>query len=154
MLLCRTKKDIVWPHFFPLLVPKFPQTKPQAEKERKLLENYLMKMRIDDGQLKFPPISELPDGFDLSFQRRCLRKTYRYEHDGDAFTLTVSKDQLNKVNADQTDAYSFNESEAKVLLIIHKQFNTYMHFPDSNSSSPSGAILHEYHFFFVRSQVA
>ncbi|XP_058964139.2 uncharacterized protein [Pocillopora verrucosa] len=93
--------------------PKFPQTKPQAEKERKLLENYLMKMRIDDGQLKFPPISELPDGFDLSFQRRCLRKTYRYEHDGDAFTLTVSKDQLNKVNADQTDAYSFNESEAK-----------------------------------------
>ena len=113
-----------------------------------------MEMRIEDGQLKFPPISELPDGFDLFFQRRSIRKTYRYEDDGDMFTLTVCKDQSKEVNADQTDAYSFNESEGKVLLIIHKQFSTYMHFPDSNPSSPLGAILHEYHFFFFRLQVA
>ena len=109
-----------------------------------------MEMRIEDGQLKFPPISKLPDGFDLFFQRRSLRKTYQYEDDGDMFTLTVCKDQSKEVNADQTDAYSFNESEAKVLLVIQKQFSTYMHFPDSNTSSPSGAILQEYHFFFVR----
>ena len=111
-------------------------------------------MRIEDGQLKFPPISELPDGFDLFFQRRSLRKTYQYEDDGDMFTLTVCKDQSKEVNADQTDAYSFNESEAKVLLITQKQCSTYMHFPDSNPSSPPGVILHEYQFFFVCSQVA
>ena len=155
MLLCRTKTDIPSPYFFPLLVPKLPQTTtPQAEEEHKILENYLMEMRIEDGQLKFPPISKLPDGFDLFFQRRSLRKRYEYEDDGDMFTLTVCKDQSKEVNANQTDAYSFNESEAKVLLIIHKQFSTYMHFPDSNPSSPSGAILREYHFFFVHSQVA
>ena len=62
------KTDIAWPYFFPLLVPKSPQTTtPQAEEEHKILENYLMEMRIEDGQLKFPPISELPDGFDLFF---------------------------------------------------------------------------------------
>ena len=149
------KTDIAWTYFFPLLVPKFPQTTtPQAEEEHKILENYLMEMRIEDGQLKFPPISELPDGFDLFFQRRSLRKRYEYEDDGDMFTLTVCKDQSKEVNANQTDAYSFNESEAKVLLVIQKQFSTYMHFPDSNPSSPLGVILHEYHFFFVRSQVA
>ena len=60
MLLCRTKTDIASPYFFPLLVPKFPQTTtPQAEEEHKILENYLMEMRIEDGQLKFPPISKL-----------------------------------------------------------------------------------------------
>ena len=80
-----------------------------------------MKMRIEDGQLKFPPISELPDGFDLFFQRRSLRKTYEYEDDGDVFALNVCKDQSKEMNADQTDAYSFNESEEKVLLIIQKQ---------------------------------
>ena len=122
MLLCRTKTDIAWPYFFPLLVPKFPQTTtPQAEEEHKILENYLMEMRIEDGQLKFPPISELPDGFDLFFQRRSLRKTYEYEDDGDVFALNVCKDQSKEMNADQTDAYSFNESEEKVLLIIQKQ---------------------------------
>ena len=109
-----------------------------------------MEMRIEDGQLKFPPISELPDGFDLFFQRRSLRTTYEYEDDGDMFTLTVCKDQSKELNANQTDAYSFNESEAKVLIVIQKKFSTYMHFPDSNPSSPFGVILHEYHFFFVR----
>ena len=93
-------------------------------------------------------------GLTCFFQRRSLRKRYEYEDDGDMFTLTVCKDQSKEVNADQTDAYSFNESEGKVLLIIHKQFSTYMHFPDSNPSSPLGAILHEYNFFFVRLQVA
>lgn len=81
-----------------------------------------MEMSIEDGQLKFPPISKLPDGFDLFYQRRSLRKTYQYENDGDMFTLTVCKDQSKEVNPDQTDAYSFNESEAKVLLIIQKRF--------------------------------
>lgn len=100
--------------------PKFPQTTtPQAEEEHKILENYLMEMRIEDGQLKFPPISELPDGFDLFFQRRSIRKTYRYEDDGDMFTLTVCKDQSKEVNANQTDAYSFNESEAKPDVHLH-----------------------------------
>ena len=93
-------------------------------------------------------------GLTFFFSGRSLRKRYEYEDDGDMFTLTVCKDQSKEVNADQTDAYSFNESEAKVLLVIQKQFSTYMHFPDSNPSSPLGVILHEYHFFFLRSQVA
>ena len=60
-------------------------------------------------------------GLTCFFKRRSLRKTYQYEDDGDVFTLTVCKDQSKEVNADQTDATSFNESEGKVLLIIQKQ---------------------------------
>ena len=60
-------------------------------------------------------------GLTCFFKRRSLRKTYQYEDDGDVFILTVCKDQSKEVNADQTDAYSFNESEGKVLLIIQKQ---------------------------------
>ena len=60
-------------------------------------------------------------GLTFFFSGRSLRKRYEYEDDGDMFTLTVCKDQSKEVNADQTDAYSFNESEEKVLLIIQKQ---------------------------------
>ncbi|PFX17723.1 hypothetical protein AWC38_SpisGene17925 [Stylophora pistillata] len=99
--------------------PKFPKTTPQADEERKIFEKYLMNMKIEDGQLNFPPNSELPDGFDLFFQRRSLRKTYQYEYDGDMFTLTVCKDQSKAVNPDQTDAYNFNESKAKPDVHLH-----------------------------------
>ncbi|PFX17738.1 uncharacterized protein LOC111340449 [Stylophora pistillata] len=100
--------------------PKSPKTTTlQAEEERNILEKYLMEMSIEDGQLTFPPISKLPDGFDLFYQRRSLRKTYQYKYDGDMFTLTVCKDQSKEVNPDQTDAYSFNESEAKPDVHLH-----------------------------------
>ena len=75
-----------------------------------------MNMKIDQGQLRLPPNSELPDGFDLFYQRRSLRRTYQYEMDGEQFALTVCKDQAKNVNTDQTDVCSFDETEAKVSL--------------------------------------
>ena len=75
-----------------------------------------MKTKIDQGQLKLPPNSELPDGFDLFYQRRSLRRTYQYEMDGEQFVLTVCKNQAKSVNTDQTDMCSFDETEAKVSL--------------------------------------
>lgn len=110
-----------------------------------------MKMKIEEGQLKFPPISELPDGFDLFFQRRSLRRTYQYEFEKEKFTLTVCKDQAKEVNPDQTDVCSFNETEAKVLL-NHTDYRvcTNMHY----SSSPSGSVLYLFiNSVFVRSQL-
>ena len=44
--------------------PNIPQT-PEAEEEDRILESYLMNMKIDQSKLKLPPTSELPDGFEL-----------------------------------------------------------------------------------------
>ena len=98
------------------LGPKVPKTTPQAEEEERILRHYLMQMKIEEGQLKFPPITELPDGFDLFFQRRSLRRTYQYKLDDEQFTLTVCKDQAKEVNTDQTDVCNFDETEAKVFI--------------------------------------
>ena len=104
---------------------------PQAEEEDKILENYLMGMKIKDGQLTLPPVSERPDGFDLFYQRRSRRKTYEYEmhfkddntENGGAgtgekeqFSLLVSKYQEKTVDAAETDACSFDEIATEVRL--------------------------------------
>ena len=75
-----------------------------------------MGMKIEEGQLMLPPVSVRPDGFDLFFRRRSLRKTYQYEIDGEQFSLTVCKDQAHKVDPDETDVRSFDETPATVLF--------------------------------------
>lgn len=98
------------------LGPNIPQT-PEAEEEDRILESYLINMKIDQGQLKLPPNSELPDGFELFYHRRSLRKTYQCQTpDGEQFALTICKDQAKDVNTDHTDVWSFDETEVKVSL--------------------------------------
>ena len=75
-----------------------------------------MGMKIEEGQLVLPPVSSRPDGFELFYQRRSLRRTYQYEIDGEQFSLTVCKDQANTVNTDETDVKSFDETPAMVLF--------------------------------------
>jgi len=87
---------------------------PEAEEEGKILESYLMGMKIEEGQLVLPPVSARPEGFDLFYQRRSLRKTYQYEKDGEQFSLTVCKDQANNVDLDETDVKSFDETTSMV----------------------------------------
>ena len=100
--------------------PNILQT-PEAEEENRILESYLMNMKIDQGQLKLPPNSEIPDGFDLFYQRRSLRRTYQCRTtDGEKFALTVCKDQAKNVNADHSDVGSFNETEIKVRITTIK----------------------------------
>ena len=102
------------------LGPNIPQT-PEAEEEDRILESYLMNMKIDEGQLKLPPNSELPDGFELFYRRRSLRRTYQYQStDGEQFTLTVCKDQAKNVNTDHSDVGSFDETEVKVRITTIK----------------------------------
>ena len=69
-----------------------PKTRTEEE-EAKVLESYLMRMKIEGDQLVLPPVSELPDGFDLSSQSCSLRRAYQYEMEGEQFSLTVCKDQ-------------------------------------------------------------
>lgn len=78
-------------------------------------------MKINEGQLTLPPISECPDGFDLNFKRRSLRRIYEYEMEGEQFTLLVCKDQGKTVDPVETDASSFDEITTKVLPL----FSTY-----------------------------
>jgi len=99
--------------FFFSLGPNVLKT-PEAEEESKILESYLMGMKIEEGQLVLPPVCERPDGFDLFYQRRSLRKTYQYEIDGEQFSLTVCKDQANNVDIDETDVKSFDETPLMV----------------------------------------
>ncbi|XP_066030707.1 uncharacterized protein [Pocillopora verrucosa] len=99
--------------------PNIPQT-PEAEEENRILENYLMNMKIDQGQLKLPPNSEIPDGFDLFYQRRSLRRTYQCRTtDEERFALTVCKDQAKDVNTDHSDVGSFDETEVKTDIHLH-----------------------------------
>ena len=88
----------------------------QAEEEDKILESYLMGMKIEEGQLTLPPVSERPDGFDLFFQRRSRRKIYEYEKDDEKFTLLVSKFQAKTLDAAETEASDFDEMDTEVLL--------------------------------------
>ena len=74
-----------------------------------------MGMKIEGDQLVLPPVSERPDGFDLYYQRRSLRRTYQYEMDGEQFSLTVCKDQSINVDANETDVRRFDESAAMMV---------------------------------------
>ena len=97
------------------LIGLVPRT-PQAEEEDKILESYLMGMKIEDGQLMLPPVSERPDGFDLFYQRRSRRRIYEYEMDDEKFTLLVSKYKEKTVDAAETEASDFGEIDTEVLL--------------------------------------
>ena len=100
--------------------PNIPPT-PEAEEEDRILESYLINMKVDQGQLKLPPNSELPNGFELFYQRRSLRRTYHFPAtDGEQFALTVCKDQATDVNTDQRDEGSFDETEVKVRITTIK----------------------------------
>ena len=104
------------------LGPNIPQT-PEAEEEDRILETYLMNMKIDEGKLKLPPNSELPNGFELFYRRRSLRRTYQCPAtDGEQFALTICKDQAINVNTDQRDEGSFDETEVKVRITTIKLF--------------------------------
>ncbi|KAJ7323758.1 hypothetical protein OS493_030883 [Desmophyllum pertusum] len=92
---------------------------PQAEEEDKILASYLMGMKINEDQLTLPPVSEIPDGFDLSYKRRSLRRTYQYEMDGEQFNLTVCKDQEKTVDPVETDASGFDETATKTDIHLH-----------------------------------
>lgn len=104
---------------------------PEAEEEDKILERYLMGMKIEEGQLTLPPVSERPDGFDLFYQRRSRRRIYEYEMHfnedententaagaggKEQFSLLVSKYQEKTVDAAETDACGFDEIATEVL---------------------------------------
>ena len=89
---------------------------PQDEEEDKILEAYLTGMRIEGGQLRLPPASELQDGFDLFYKRRSRRKTYQYQmSDGEQFSLTVCKDQPTNVCPYEPDASSIDDISPKVF---------------------------------------
>ena len=95
------------------LVPRTPQ----AEEEDKILESYLMGMKINEGQLTLPPVSERPDGFDLFYKRRSRRKIYEYD---EKFTLLISKYQEKTVDAAETEASDFDEIDTEVLCLFTK----------------------------------
>lgn len=86
-----------------------------------ILESYLNKMKLDGSQLRLPPVTELPEGFDLFYQRRSLRRTYQYEMEGEKFTLTVCKEQAKHVDIDHTDdsVYGLDETEPKPDIHLH-----------------------------------
>lgn len=92
---------------------------PEDDEEDKILESYLMGMKIDEGRLTLPPASELQDGFDLFYQRRSLRKTYQYEMDGEQFSLTVCKDQATNVDPCDPDANNVDGILAKMDIHLH-----------------------------------
>ena len=73
-----------------------------------------MGMKIDEGQLTLPPVSERPDGFDLFYQRRSQRRIYEYEMEEGQFTLLVSKYQEKTVDPTETEASCFDEITPEV----------------------------------------
>ena len=75
-----------------------------------------MGMKIDEGKLTLPPVSERPDGFDLFYQRRSQRRIYEYEMEGEQFTLLVSKYQDKTVDPTKPNAGGFDEIATEVLL--------------------------------------
>ena len=90
---------------------------PEAEEEDKVLKKYLMGMKIEEGQLVLPPVSARPDGFDLFYQRRSLRKTYpECEIDGKQFSLIVCKDQANTVDPVETEVRDIHTATTKVSI--------------------------------------
>ena len=99
------------------LVPRTPE----AEEEDKILESYLMGMKIkegrEEGQLTLPPVSERPDGFDLFYQRRSRRRIYEYD---EKFTLLISKYEEKTVDAAENEASDFDEIDTEVLFLFPK----------------------------------
>ena len=75
-----------------------------------------MGMKVEGDRLVLPPASARPDGFELSFQRRSLRKTYQYEIDGEQFSLIVCKDQANDVDPFETEAREVHTVATKVSI--------------------------------------
>ena len=73
-------------------------------------------MKIEEDRLVLPPVSARPDGFDLFYQRRSLRKTYQYEIDGEQFSLTVCKDQAITVDPAETEARDVHTAATKVSI--------------------------------------
>ena len=61
-----------------------------------------------------PPVSARPEGFDLFYQRRSLRKTYQSEIDGEEFGLIVCKEQANKVDPVETEVRDVHTAAMKV----------------------------------------
>ena len=89
----------------------------EAEEEDKILESYLMGMKIREGQVTLPPVSERPDGFDLFYQRRSRRRIYEYD---DKFTLLISKYEEKTVDAAENEASDFDEIDTEVLFLFPK----------------------------------
>jgi len=77
-----------------------------------------MGMKIKEGQLTLPPVSERPDGFDLFYKRRSRRKIYEHEMDDEKFTLLISKYQEKTVDAAATEASDFDEIDEEVLFLF------------------------------------
>ena len=90
---------------------------PEAEEEDKILESYLMGIKIKEGQLTLPPVSERPDGFDLFYQRRSRRRIYEYD---EKFTLLISKYEEKTVDAAENEASDFDEIDTEVLFLFPK----------------------------------
>ena len=64
-----------------------------------------------------PPVSLCPDGFELFYQRRSLRKTYQCEIDGEQFSLIVCKDKINTADSVETETVSdVRKAAAKVSV--------------------------------------
>ena len=81
-----------------------------------MLKDYLKGMKIEGDRLVLPPVSTRPDGFDLFYQRRSLRKTYQCEIDGEQFSLIVCKDQANTVDPVETEVRDVHTLTAKVSI--------------------------------------
>ena len=82
-----------------------------------MLKKYLMGMKIEGDRLVLPPVSARPDGFDLFYQRRSLRKTYpECERHRKQFSLIVCKDQANKVDPVETDVRDVHTVATKVSI--------------------------------------
>ena len=89
---------------------------PEAEEEDEILKKYLLGMKIEGDRLVLPPVSARPDGFDLFYQRRSLRKTYQCEIDGEQFSLIVCKDQANDVDPVETEVRDVHTVATKVSI--------------------------------------
>ncbi|XP_044174207.1 uncharacterized protein LOC114958012 [Acropora millepora] len=92
---------------------------PQDEEEDKILESYLMGMKIDGDRLILPPASQLQEGFDLYYHRRSLRKTYHYEMEGEQFSLIVCKEQATNVDPCGFDRSNVDEIKEKIDIHLH-----------------------------------
>ena len=79
-----------------------------------------MGMKIEGDRLVLPPASARPDGFDLFYQRRSLRKTYQYEIDGEEFSLIVCKDQANTVDPVESEVRDVHTVATKVSIANFK----------------------------------
>ena len=75
-----------------------------------------MGMKIEGDRLVLPPASARPDGFDLFYQRRSLRKTYQCEIDGEQFSLIVCKDQGNDVDPVESEARDVHTVATKASI--------------------------------------